>query len=116
MTKTLDNLWTKTQKSPNGYAFIRGRRSYWGGHKGPLEKVWEMEIEDGLFSLYHYDTLILKMSIKTGKIYKWHIQSMTDARALNWAFMLFGHGTKCKAHYYPSKGQGTIDMLVTIQG
>ena len=72
-----------------------------------------MKLEGGLFSLYHYDTKILSMSIKTGKIYKWHIQSMTDARALNWAFMLFGHATKYKAHYYPSKGQGVID---TIQG
>ena len=113
MTKTLDRLWKKTQKSPNGYAFHRGRRSYWGGHKGPLEKVWEMELEDGLFSLYHYDTKILSMSIKTGKIYKWHIQSRTDARALSWAFMLFGHATKYKVHSSPSQGQGVID---TIQG
>lgn len=111
MTKTLDKLFAKTQKSLNGYAFHRGRRSYWGGHKGPLEKVWEMELEDDLFSLYHYDTKILSMTISTGRIYKWHIQSMTDARALNWAFMLFGHNTKYKAHYYPSKDKGFIDNL-----
>lgn len=111
MTKTLDKLWAKTQKSLNGYAFHRGRRSYWGGHKGPLEKVWEMELEDDLFSLYHYDTKILSMTISTGRIYKWHIQSMTDARALNWAFTLFGYNTKYKAHYYPSKDKGFIDNL-----
>ena len=29
MTKLLDKLWEKTQKSPNGYAFHKGRRSYW---------------------------------------------------------------------------------------
>ena len=115
MTKTLDKLWEKTQKSPNGYAFHKGRRSYWGGHKGPLEKVWEMELDDGLFHLYHYGTKILSMTIKTGKIYKWHIQSMTDAKALNWAFLLFGHSMKYKAHYYPSKGQGMLDMLLTIK-
>lgn len=112
MTKTLDKLWTKTQKSLNGYAYLRGRKSLWGGGKGPLEKVWEMEIEDGLFSLYHYGTLILKMTTKTGRIYKWHVQSMTDARALNWAFLLFGHAMKHKVHYYPSKDKGVLESLL----
>ena len=51
MTKILDKLWEKTQKSPNGYAFHKGRRSYWGGHKGPLEKVWEMELDDDIFQI-----------------------------------------------------------------
>lgn len=76
-----------------------------------LDKLWEMELEEDLFSLYHYDTKILSMTISTGIIYKWHIQSMTDARALNWAFMLFGYSTKYKAHYYPSKDKGFIDNL-----
>ena len=35
MTKTLETLYKKAQKSPKGYAFKNGRESLWGGAKAP---------------------------------------------------------------------------------
>ena len=111
MTKTLDTLYKKAQKSPKGYAFKNGRESLWGGAKGPLCKVWEIELEEGIFKLYHYSTLILKFDTKEDKILCWHIQSLTDSRALSWAFSTLGYGWKYTPDWYPSKGLAKIDGI-----
>ena len=111
MTKTLETLYKKAQKSPKGYAFKNGRESLWGGAKGPLCKIWEIKLEEGIFKLYHYSTLILKFDTREGEILDWHIQSLTDSRALSWAFFVLGFGWKFTPHWYPSKGLAKIDGI-----
>ena len=111
MTKTLDTLYKKAQKSPQRYAFKNGRESLWWGAKGPLRKVWEIRLEEGIFRLYHYSTLILKFDTNEGEILCWHIQSFTDSRALSWAFSTLGYGWKYTPHWYPSKGLAKIDGI-----